>query len=47
MRTVAIRGEGTLAAVIIPARFNGPRDSGNGGYTCGRVAAELGAGGAR
>lgn len=32
--------------MIIPARFNGPRDSGNGGYTCGRVAAELGAGGA-
>jgi hypothetical protein len=24
--------------VTIPARFNGPPDSGNGGYTCGRVA---------
>jgi len=32
--------------VIVPARFNGPRDSANGGYTCGLVAAELGAGGA-
>lgn len=29
--------------MIIPARFNGPPDSGNGGYTCGLVAAELGA----
>ena len=29
----------------IPARFNGPPDSGNGGYTCGLVAAELHAGG--
>ena len=34
---------GTLAAVIVPARYNGPPDSGNGGYTCGLVAAELGA----
>lgn len=24
---------------VIPARFNGPPASGNGGYTCGRVAA--------
>ena len=23
----------------IPGFFNGPPDSGNGGYTCGRVAA--------
>jgi hypothetical protein len=46
MRTVGIGVEGTLAAVIVPARFNGPPDSGNGGYTCGLVAAELGAGGA-
>jgi hypothetical protein len=46
MRTVAICEEGTLAAVLVPARFNGPPDSGNGGYTCGLVAAELGAGGA-
>ena len=27
----------------IPAFFNGPPESGNGGYTCGRVAALLGA----
>ena len=46
MRTVAIRLEGTLHAVRIPARFNGPRDSANGGYTCGLVAAELHGGGA-
>jgi len=32
--------------VIVPARFNGPPDSGNGGYTCGLVAAELGVSGA-
>jgi hypothetical protein len=30
----------------IPARFNGPPDSGNGGYTCGLVAVALGAEGA-
>jgi hypothetical protein len=29
--------------VTIPARFNGPPDSGNGGYTAGVVAAALGA----
>jgi hypothetical protein len=28
--------------VKIPARFNGPPDSGNGGYTCGLVAGLLG-----
>lgn len=38
--------EGTLPTVRIPARFNGPPDSGNGGYACGLVAAELGGGGA-
>jgi hypothetical protein len=27
---------------IVPARFCGPPDSGNGGYTCGMVARELG-----
>ena len=27
--------------VIIPARWNGPRGSGNGGWTCGRVAEEV------
>jgi hypothetical protein len=25
--------------ITIPARFNGPADSGNGGYSCGRLAA--------
>ena len=44
-RTVAIRVEGTLTGVRIPARFNGPPDSANGGYTCGLVAAELHGGG--
>ena len=29
--------------VTIPARFNGPPDSGNGGYTAGVLAAALGA----
>ena len=28
--------------MIVPARYNGPADSGNGGYTCGLVAALLG-----
>jgi len=28
--------------VIVPGRFNGPPDSGNGGYTCGLVAGLLG-----
>ena len=32
--------------MLVPARFNGPPDSGNGGYTCGLVAAELGTAGA-
>jgi len=30
------------ATLRIPARFNGPPGSANGGYTCGLVAAELG-----
>jgi hypothetical protein len=30
--------------VVIDARFKGPPDSGNGGYTCGCVARALGAG---
>jgi hypothetical protein len=30
-------------AVTIPARFNGPRSSANGGYTCGVVAGLVGA----
>jgi hypothetical protein len=28
--------------MIVPGRYNGPPDSGNGGYTCGLVAAILG-----
>lgn len=32
----------TTATVTIPARFNGPPASGNGGYTCGAVARLLG-----
>jgi hypothetical protein len=30
-------------ALTIPAGFNGPPDSGNGGYTCGLVAQQVGA----
>ena len=30
-------------ALTIPAFFNGPPASGNGGYTCGRVAQLVGA----
>ena len=33
--------------MIIPARFNGPDGSGNGGYTCGLVAQLLGGGAGR
>lgn len=29
------------ATVVIPGHFNGPRDSGNGGYTSGVIAAHL------
>jgi hypothetical protein len=29
------------AAIVVPTRFNGPPDSGNGGYTCGLVAGLL------
>jgi hypothetical protein len=28
-------------AIVIPRRFNGPADSGNGGYTCGLVAGAI------
>ena len=28
--------------ITVPARFNGPLQSGNGGYSCGVIAAELG-----
>ena len=29
----------TTASIVLERRFNGPRDSANGGYACGRVAA--------
>jgi hypothetical protein len=29
-------------AIVIPERFNGPSDSGNGGYSCGAVGALVG-----
>ena len=32
----------TMQSVTVPARFCGPPDSGNGGYTCGLVAKEMG-----
>src|ERR1700740_293442 len=32
----------TMQSVTVSARFCGPPDSGNGGYTCGLVAKELG-----
>jgi hypothetical protein len=31
-------------SIVVRRRFNGPADSGNGGYTCGLVAKALGAG---
>jgi hypothetical protein len=30
-----------ISALVVPARFNGPPDSGNGGYVAGRLAALL------
>ena len=30
--------------LLIPRRYNGPPDSGNGGYTCGMIAAAVGEG---
>ena len=32
-----------MDSIVVPARFNGPTDSANGGYTAGLVAAALGA----
>lgn len=32
-----------MAAIVVGSAFNGPPDSGNGGYTCGLVAAAYGA----
>lgn len=31
----------SMATVTVPSRFNGPQASGNGGYSCGVVAAAL------
>jgi len=31
-----------VTAILIPHRFNGPPNSGNGGYTCGAIAAAIG-----
>lgn len=33
-----------MDSIVVPRRFNGPDDSGNGGYSCGLVAGVLGAG---
>ena len=33
-----------METIVIPSRFNGPPDSGNGGYSCGLVARALGGG---
>ena len=33
-----------MEPIVIPSRFRGPVDSGNGGYTCGVVAAAAGGG---
>ncbi|MFH1103614.1 MAG: hypothetical protein V1757_01530 [Actinomycetota bacterium] len=30
------------SSILIPSRFNGPPDSGNGGYTCGLIATVVG-----
>lgn len=32
-----------MTEVVVERRFNGPPDSGNGGYTCGTIAAAIGA----
>jgi hypothetical protein len=32
---------GTAETIVVPRRFNGPRESGNGGYTSGVLAARL------
>jgi hypothetical protein len=38
-----MRNTEMMQSLTVPARFSGPPDSGNGGYTCGLVAQELGA----
>lgn len=41
--STATRGPGErLGEIVIPRRFNGPRDSANGGYACGAVARFVG-----
>jgi hypothetical protein len=41
-RMPALRYWNTMTSFVVPNRFCGPPDSGNGGYTCGMVAKELG-----
>jgi len=36
---VQTAGPGMTDSLVIPSRFSGPPDSGNGGYVCGRIAA--------
>jgi hypothetical protein len=31
-----------MTAITVPHRFRGPSDSGNGGYSCGVIAAHAG-----
>ena len=38
LRTVIAPGAGMTDSLVIPPRFCGPPDSGNGGYVCGRIA---------
>ena len=40
--TIPYENTKIMQTVTVPARFCGPPDSGNGGYTCGLVAKELG-----
>jgi hypothetical protein len=35
----ALSPTATTASIVLERRFNGPRDSANGGYACGRLAA--------
>jgi hypothetical protein len=37
-----LRSRALIDTIVIPRRFRGPAESGNGGYTCGVVAALLG-----
>lgn len=40
--TIPYENTEIIQTVTVPARFCGPLDSGNGGYTCGLLAKELG-----